>query len=79
MLHTPGTIHPPNMVGYSTYDANVDCLWTIVATENEVIRHRIDYYDIEDSEDCRKDALWVSKNYFILFFLSSQITLCHIV
>ena len=41
------------------YDMNVDCLWIIVAAENEVVRHKMDYYVLEDSIGCRKDALWV--------------------
>ena len=62
VLYTPtGTIRPPHIVGYSLYDMNVDCLWTIVATQNEVIRFKIDNYHIEDSSDCRNDALLVRK------------------
>ena len=70
MLHTPGTIRPPKMVGYSMYDMNVDCLWIVVAAENEVIRLKMDYYYIEDSDDCRNDALWVGKIH--VFFLHSN-------
>ena len=60
MLYTPtGTIRPPHIIGYSLYDMNVDCLWIIIAAQNEVIRFKIDYYHIENSSHCQSDALLV--------------------
>ena len=61
-LHgSDGVIVPPDSNDDGLYDLNVDCLWTIVVSENGIIRHKIDEYSIEDSNECRKDALRVSE------------------
>ena len=55
-----GAIVSPDRNNDGLYDMEVDCLWIIVAPENQVIRHKIDQFLIEDASGCRKDVLRVS-------------------
>ena len=61
-----GSIVAPDFDGDGLYDLNVDCLWTIAAPENYVIRYMIHFVKIEDSVSCHLDVLMVSC--FLFFF-----------
>ena len=66
MLNSPtGTIGSPDSDMNGFYDRSIDCLWIVVAADNEVIRYTTDGYDIEDSNECHKDALWVGGTHFL--------------
>ena len=41
------------------YDANLDCVWTIEATETQIVKLQIDSMDIKGGDDCSFDFLEV--------------------
>ena len=68
-----GSITAPDVDGDGLYDTNRDCLWTVQAPENYVIRYVIQFFDIEDTYEynCVLDALMV------IGFLPLLISMCH--
>ena len=58
-----GDIFPPDKDGDGLYDNNVECLWTIVATEDKYIDLQIMFTDIQLTDDCHLDVLVVSGIY----------------
>ena len=54
---------PPDSNKVGVYDRKVDCLWIVRVAESHVIRHKMDGYEIEDSNGCSKDVLSVSKRH----------------
>lgn len=58
-----GNILPPDKDGDGLYDNNVECKWTIVVAENKCVDLQVMFTDIEVTEECRQDALFVSGIY----------------
>ena len=55
-----GSVTPPDLDGDGSYDINVDCLWTVQAPEDYVIRYVIQFFEIEYHAGCGSDILMVS-------------------
>ena len=63
-----GSVTAPDFDGDGLYDTNVDCLWTVQAPENYVIRYEIQFYEIEETSlHCVSDALMVIVFRYIQF------------
>ena len=54
-----GVIVSPDSNDDGLYDNNVNCHWTITVADDHVIRYTFTYFEVEYSEDCDKDVLWV--------------------
>ena len=47
-LHSPTcSITPPDMNNDGLYDLNIDCLWVVVAPDDNVVRYTIHFYETE--------------------------------
>ena len=59
-IHEPsGVIVSPDRNGDGYYDNNVNCHWTITVADDHVIRYALVHFDVEYSNECDKDVLWV--------------------
>ena len=59
-IHEPsGVIVSPDSNGDGYYDNNVNCHWTIVVADDNVIRYAFIYFEVESSNNCDKDVLSV--------------------
>ena len=54
-----GWLTAPDFDGDGNYDHNLQCRWTVEAEINHVVAAQILHLDIQDSEDCKSDFLWV--------------------
>ena len=57
-----GSVTAPDFDGDGLYEINVDCIWTIHAPEDYVIRYVIQFFEIEEAagSSCSLDTLMVS-------------------
>ena len=66
LTNPTGMISSPDSNADGMYDNNVDIMWMVKAEETNVIRYQLMYIEIQDSDDCLRDALVVC----IIFILA---------
>lgn len=76
-----GWLSPEHVDNNGNYENNLDCWWTVVASDGYIVQLYIVEMDIAESQNCKGDYLEVGNRYTIgdstvLFLLSITYLIC---